>query len=298
MSLINIIREHFATLHYHGTREILVDGIRAWSIIEDDRFGVLIENPNGCEIVENFANVKIYNTEKKLVNELIPVIMLSSDIEATRREFAVVCAQFVELGENNENRDLLTTDPFAWVEKWKSLLGNTIKKKLVYDVIAEMLAIEALHIQDVKTYWSGPDMATRDIETKELLIDVKSTTTRYNTNVTISSQYQLEADKKLLIYFCRLEKAKTGESINSVAKRLSDLGYDMTDVESKLYSMGYERSRPERDATFNVLERSIFKVDESFPQITPSSFVEGKLPDFVIKIEYTVNLDSLQKENW
>ena len=43
---------------------------------------------------------------------------------------------------------------------------------------------------------------------------------------------------------------------------------------------------------FVIKESHIFRVDDSFPRIVSSSFVEGKLPNGILKLDYTIDLTS------
>lgn len=299
MSLLNEIREHFSFLTTNGVRKIVTDDVDAWTIIQPEFFGVMIKNINEVDVFEKFTNIKIYNETISLENILTPVIILCSDIPATKREFATVCNQFVELGIDNDNRDLIQRNPFDWIEKWKNLLGNTLKKKKVYDVVAELLVVEHLYLQGIKPYWSGSDMGIRDIETDEFILDVKASLQRNETSITISSQYQLVEDKPLFIYFCRMENTKTiGESINSITERLRANNIDTTEMETKLLQMGYHIRSEDRNLRFNILEQKKYEVDEDFPAIVPNSFVGGKIPELILKIQYTVSLNGVRSEDW
>ena len=299
MNLLEEIREHFALLTSYGVRKLLVDDVEAWTIIKPEFFGVAIHNVNELDVFEKFTNVKIFNDIIPIDNISTPVIIMSSDITATKREFSTLCSQFAERGINNENRMLIQEDIYAWIDNWKNLLGNSLKKKLVYDVIAELLVVEHLYKEGIKPYWSGSDMGIRDIETSSFILDVKASTNRFDTNISISSQYQLIEDKPLYIYFCRLEKTKTfGESINSVVQRIGKMGIDLTEIETKLLSMNFHVKSNERNLMFNVLERKKYKVDGDFPVIIPESFVGGIIPKYISKIQYTVNLAGVKSGEW
>lgn len=298
MNLLDEIREHFATLNNEGVREIVSDKVNSWSVIDKDKYGVIVPNPMNNEIEEKFNSVSLTNAIMELEGRIIPVYILSSKKKDNRRFFATVCAQFVEHGKNNENRDLIQNEPYKWVKEWQDLLGNTVYKKTIYDIIAELLALEAMYESGVNFQWTGPNYGSRDIETDDFSIDVKSTVKKYGTEVTISSQYQLDSDKPLYIYFCRLEPSLEGDSINSIVDRMKLKGMEISEIEYSLHNAGYQSKKIERDTTFKVLETKKYIVDEGFPSITPNSFVDGKIPDHIIKISYTVNLDSIDSFNW
>ena len=298
MNLLKEIREHFATLSNEGVREIISDGVNSWTLIDKDKYGVILPNPMNNEIEEKFNSVSLTNSIMDLQGTLIPVYILSSKMKDNRRLFSTVCAQFLEYGKNNENRDLIQNEPYKWVKKWEDLLGNTVNKKTIYDIIAELLALESMYDSGIDFQWTGPNYGSRDIETDNFSIDVKSSTKKYGTEVTISSQFQLDSDKPLYIYFCRLERSLEGDSINSVVDRMKSKGMEISEIEYSLHNAGYQSKKIERNITYKVLETKKYVVDEGFPSITSDSFVDGKIPDHIIKISYTVNLDSVVSFNW
>lgn len=297
MNTTNIFKEHFLSLMVKGIRPIDdLDG--AWSFKSIDSYGAMILNPNNIEIFEKFKNIEVFNDITIINGEEKDVLKLSSTLESSRMEFALICAYFVELGENNENRNLLETNPVGWTTKWETLLGNTVKNKTVYDVLSELLVLEHFIENNIKCTWRGPDASTKDFELEDSYVDVKSTTKRTDSKISISSQFQLLTDKPMYIYFCRLESMDLGESINKVAERLENLGYNMLKLETNLAEMGYPKYSKERNVGFDILERKIYEVDNEFPQITPKSFIDGRIPDNIISVSYTVDVSNISFKNW
>jgi len=95
-----------------------------------------------------------------------------------------------------------------------------------------------------------------------------------------------------------MEKSVEGFSINDVKTNLVNAGYNEDTLEEQLNQLGYEFGMSVRDEKYKVLEKRKYEVDQKFPQITPASFKGGKIPDKIIQITYTVDLDGLEYENW
>lgn len=295
MNLLEEIREHFAATHT-GIRELksLTPGIGGWSIRFADGYGVAIPNKYLKEIHEKFANAKIESRVMIVEGEKISFLMLICSLESLRYEFAVVCAQFAENGEDGTTRESIQSEPLGWWKKWRTLLGNAISDKTAYNVIAEMLALEYLMSQGISVDWSGAEFGTHDIETEAANYEVKSTILKYSTTVVISSQNQLKSEKELFLYFCRMEESfYGGVSIDDMVKRLVKIGYEYEELEQKLISLGFGKGTGNRNDRYNILEKRKYHIDDSFPQITAESFKNDKIPEYITHITYTVDLNGL-----
>ena len=84
--------------------------------------------------------------------------------EDYRYEFASLCTEFVEPGENGDNRQEILTNPYKWWERWKELVGNTSREKRAYNVIAEMLALVKSIQMDHTAEWTATRSGSHDIE--------------------------------------------------------------------------------------------------------------------------------------
>jgi hypothetical protein len=119
--------------------------------------------------------------------------------------------------------------------------------------------------------------------------------------VTISSQYQLETlgNKQLKIAFCRFEKVEKSElCINKVVEDIINYGVNREEIEAKLTKLGFQHGAASRKESFVKHDIFIFPVNESFPKITSSSFIDGRFPQGVEKISYQVNLSGLDYETF
>lgn len=297
MNLLEVIRNHFLILSNIGNRPI--QGVPdAWSFKTLGSYGVFILNPNDIKIMEKFMSIDVYNDLEFVDGQEVNVLKMGCTDESMRNEFAGICNLFIEMGIDSENRTLLQNEPVKWTTKYEQMLGNTIRKKMVHDVLAELLVLEYFEFNKIPNSWRGPDSSTKDFDLFEYYVDVKSTKMRIDSKISISSQYQLQSDKPMKIYFCRLETMESGETINKVAARLENLGYNGLKLENKLSALGFPANSKERDIGFDILEKKVYAVDEGFPAITPHSFKNDRLPDNVLSISYTIDLSNINFENW
>ena len=75
------------------------------------------------------------------------------------------------------------------------------------------------------------------------------------------------------------------------------VGYSTVALNNKLESLGFEKGKSARNRQYILHAMLEYKVDESFPAIKETSFVDGHLPKGVQSLTYTVSLDGLDATN-
>lgn len=299
MEILEEIREYFASTQ-NGAREIktLSDDYPAMVIRNNEEYGVAIEFDDARDIMEKFANSRLFSRNMAIGGIEKKYLILSCMLDSLRYEFATVCAQFVEPGVDGVDRKNLMAEPLDWWKKWCKLMGNAISSKEAYSVIAEMMVLDNLYVNDNTIEWTAVKVGSHDIEGYESSYEVKSTVKRYGSIITITGQHQLQSLKRLQLYFCRLEQSKSGISINDMKDKLVADGYDKDKLEWQLYQLGYERGASIREERYKVLEKRKYEVDDKFPKITKASFKDDRIPKSVIQITYTIDLDGLDYTVW
>ena len=269
----------------------------AWTVKYYDSYGVAIPYDGTDDINESFASAKIRNTNITFHDGRIKrALVLTSDAEDIRSPFASLCEALIEPGEEGSQRAIVETDPLNWWKEWKELLGNKNIDERIYDVLGELCVLLYLvkHGKDVE--WNGPDGASYDIEADERFVEVKSSIKRDRTEVTISSEFQLfPPGKSLDLIFCRFEPViQAGVSIDSILQDFNELGYNIGLLNKKLEMLGFEKGMSARKKKFVLQQMLQYEVNESFPRITPESFIGGTMPAGIQKIAFTVDLTGLQ----
>jgi len=300
MSIVGEIREGFAAMKNNGAITIngLPDEYPAYVIRFSEGYGVAIAVDKELVVAERFNNCRFHTGLLAINGSPSNYLILSSAFEEYRHEFAALCAQFVDPGDNGTDRNSIITDPLSWWQKWKELVGNTNRDPRVYNVIAEMIVLDYKYQRDKSTKWAATIMGSHDIECDTESCEVKSTLKRYGADIVISGQHQLSHKKPLFLYFCRMEESLEGLSINDMKKILVDDGYDEGKLELDIQKQGFENGANIRNLKFKVLEKRKYIIDENFPQIVDSSFKDNKFPSGITHIQYTVDLDGLDYEIW
>lgn len=300
MNTVQEIREYFASLKTPEARPIasLSDNCPAYVIRIPEGYGVAIEADDKLEVSEKFNSIRLHTGPISIGGETKNYLILRSAFEEFRYEFASLCAEFVDPGENGDNRNSVLADPISWWNKWRELVGNTNRELKVYNVIAEMMVLDHKIKTDSSAEWAATRMGSHDIECADESGEVKSTLKRYGTSVMISGQHQLEHIKRLFIYFCRMEESLEGVSVNEMKARLVADGYDEGKLELELERQGLERGASIRNKKYKVLEKRKYEVDDDFPQIVKGSFKGDKYPNGIVQIQYTVDLEGINYTAW
>lgn len=265
----------------------------AWTVRFVDAYGVAIPYCGIEEINESFANAKIRSTTIKFKEgDTRQALVLTTVLDAAKAPFASLCEALVDPGENGAQRIVIDNSPILWWKEWKELLGNRNIDERIYDVLGELCALKYAVLCGEDAEWNGPEGATYDIETDKRFIEAKSSINRDRREVTISSQFQLfPPEKPLNLILCRFEPTVlSGLSIETVLSEFSSLGYNTDLLNSKLELRGFEKGMSARKKTFLLHEMLLYTIDDSFPRITPESFVGGVMPAGITKLSYTIDL--------
>ncbi len=300
MTILEEIRECFASMTSYGAMRInnLPDEYMAFVVRIPDGYGVAIPVDNNIEVAERFNSCRFRTGLLSIEGAPSNYLMLISAFEEYRYEFASLCAELLSPGENGKERKALLTAPLDWWRKWKELVGNGIKDREIYSVIAEMCVLENKLVQDPSAEWTAMRMGSHDIECASESCEVKSTCKRYGAEIDVAGQHQLVHHKPLFLYFLRMEQSQEGISVNDMKTRLIEAGYDSGKLEIELQHQGFEKGASIRDEKYKILEKRKYIVDESFPYITKESFKNNQLPSGITHIVYTIDLDAVNYEIW
>ena len=303
MDLVNEIRDYFAAkIEGYTPLESLPPEYEAFAMRTEGMFGVAIPYDNTLAVAERFSGAQLHTRTRVLGNDPGRTFLeLTSTYDALRNEFATLCAQFVSPGLRGVDRKALINDPLSWWNNWRQLLGNTVREKAAYSVIAEMIVLYKLYRNNKEIRWAAADnVGTQDIEDAENSYEVKSTLKKSGVEITISSLSQLKKDtqKRLYLYFCRMEESVQGISINDMTEKLIKAGYDGVLLEKELMKIGYEYGCSARNDKYKFVEGRKYIVDKEFPAITEKSFIGGNKPEFLISFTYTITLNDIPFEEW
>lgn len=299
MTVYEELRKWFSTGMKRGGWQIesLPKEYPAYVVKDYYGYGVVIELPNKQILVnESFSNctfhTEIINSGGRDINRLF---FLCRDFDYYI-EFASICAQLIDPGENGKDRKKLLKDPLSWWKNWKLLIGNSVFTKNVYSIIAELMVLEYLYKKDKTVEWTGARAGTIDIENKQEGYEVKSTIQRQGYTFTASSEFQLITTKykTLKLFFCRMEKSPSGNSINQIVKRLVALGYNKADLEDCLRHLGLPYGNSSRNEKYKIIEKRLYSVSKDFPRIVPESFKNNVIPNGITHIVYNVDLGAVK----
>lgn len=299
MTIIDEIRSFFASLTQGAAvLQTLPAGYQAYAIRQRGEYGVAVEWNGDRPISEYFSSAHLFSSEIFIGGEAKNMLLLISDREEYRNEFAAVCAQFVDPGEEGHDRSTLLEDPLGWWTNWKNLLGNTSLDRTPYSVLCELLVLKHVLAFDPEAKWTAAESGTHDIESETACYEAKSTKLRYGSYLTVSSQHQLVAPKPLKLFFVRVESSPAGLCINDLVNELESIGYDPVLLEDQLSRQRYEKGSSDREKRYSILEKREYVIDAAFPKITAESFKGNVIPNSIYSITYTVDLDGIPYNPW
>lgn len=298
--MINKIKQAFSAMRYNSSVKLDLESAdySAYIFCKEDEYGVYIPYKGDKTINERFNLVYLKTMIITVSNVTTQVLTLSCKHETYKNEFATICYDFINLGENNKNRNLILDNPFEWFDRWKSLIGNRKTNLTVYDVLGEMQTLIYLYSIGNTPSWNAMNQGTHDIETDKESYEVKSTIKKTNKEITISSQYQLSKDNKKELYlsYCMFEQSDLGICIDDLSIKLIDYGFDKNELEIYLEECGFALGKKEREKKYIIREMNLYHVDENFPKLNLEHFKTGKLPEGVLYYSYIIELSNVKSE--
>lgn len=280
-----------------SVKSVEANGYQAWVLKKTGEYGVAIPRNNAdIKVSESFSDAHLYSGLICLDNSVYQnALFLMAKSELIRVPFSYLCAQFIDPGTKGQFREELVNNPVNWWIQWKELLGNKNVDDRVYDVLGELVTLRYLVLKGEQPNWVGPLAATYDIECDDAFYEVKSSMARKKKEIMLNNFFQLNppSGQKLFIVFCQFEEATTGLSINSLVNELNYMGFDKNLLNENLKKLGFECGKSARDRLFLLHAMTKYSVDNSFPAIRNSSFVDGTMPKGIMGITYTVSLDGI-----
>lgn len=267
--------------------------INDFYVIKDNGwYGIGIDiDLDKTEYFEKFENVRLITKIKNFSKENHKLLELITNRADLIEEFSLVCFDFINKFDNEKVNENIIEKANKWWKEWKKLLGNVLKSERDYDFLGELLALNYVLNEDTNATYSN--LASHDIELPEYSIEVKTTTEKYNAEIHVNSQYQLEnnTDMPFKLIFVRLEKSQIGYSINDVIESLKLKNFDINNL-NRLEKIGTSSINEK----YRILEARLYNIDDKFPKITLSTLKNNELPKGIIKIEYIVDLDDIDYE--
>jgi hypothetical protein len=264
----------------------------AYAVNANGLRGVAIDAESNATISETFSNVEITNCNISISGVNHNVILLYTKENTMSEHYGFLCLDFLSLG----NRTTIRNHPLEWFESWRNLLGDTKKRRTIYDYIGEMKTLLCLAKRGEKAKWDSMIKGTYDISTNVALYEVKSTKLKSQEVIEIHNQYQLDTsglDRPLYIALCKVEDNDAGDSIESLYSQLVSAGFNQFELDEYLDDSGYGVGKSGRYKAFLVHEIRLYPVDAKFPKICKDSFKDGKIPAGIVNYQYSVSLDGL-----
>ncbi len=258
-----------------------------------DGYAVAIPYDDDKVLNESFVGITLSTNTLNIEEKSFKVLYLYMVETGDLKKFAYIASEFIDL----ENRDNLLHNPYSWIDAWNEMFGNSKKKYMISDVVAELAAFKEVYKLNKTAKWVGPKDGTHDIVYEGGVVEVKSTTNKKNNYVSINSQFQINPDENERLFFVRLEPKPYAESIDSLVESLVQMGYSKGELEDNLSHMGYRAGNRTRKQTYDVLSIYSYKVDEDhFPVLALDDLNSLSSAKNIIGFKFTLDLSAVPYE--
>ncbi len=258
-----------------------------------DGYAVAIPFDDERNFNESFVGISFSTNMLNYNDNSFKVLYLFMNESGDLDKFCYISTEFIDIN----NRESLLNNPYIWIDSWIEMFGDSKKKFLVTDVLAELISLREAYKIDKSAKWQGPKDGTHDIVLKDKVIEVKSTTNKTNSYISINSRFQINPEINEYLYFVRLEPKPYSNSIDSLIAELTALGYDENELEENLKMMGYRKGNRTRKIAYAVLSLVSYKVEEtSFPVISIDALNDMTKSKNIVGYNFKIDLSTFEGE--
>ncbi|MCX6394844.1 MAG: PD-(D/E)XK motif protein [Solirubrobacterales bacterium] len=199
-----------------------------------------------------------------------------------------------------------TSDPAAEcaevLARWREMLRPPKTEPLNAAQAAGLLA-ELMTVHDIVQLdpqrridmWMGPSGSTHDIRRADHALEVKATLSKGAAATGIHGLGQLAAPDggDLHLVWMRFEQVPEGSlSVEGLITQLRQTTSSTEGMYRLLAGKGWLAGRRSHEITFELVERRVFLVDDSFPRLIPSMLTAGTVPTDIDEFRYRVLLEN------
>lgn len=270
----------------------------------DDAFHrhLLVPLSPNARISEDTKSQGVHILQKTLVDgtvqkHFLDVVCQSNNLKEL---FAHVTSDMLQAIQESPNT--ATQVCFQVLERWREFLSITGTNVLSIEKLLGLYG-ELWYLREIirrnpisLNCWKGPEGGQHDLVVGELAIEVKTTQVRHGRFVEIHGHQQLEppaaGDLYLAVIKVEQGQASNSSSVPDLIDSIHALGVSLSDLASKLERLGYSFADTDfyRTIQFQITENRLYHVDADFPQITSSSFTQGRLPAGIVRLTYQLDL--------
>lgn len=218
-------------------------------------------------------------------------------LEETFLDLIALMAELFVANPHNA-ADTMQRQFVRWRELFSELPRSELSTGQQAGALAELMALQqicSIGGPTVIDLWQGPAGARHDFLDPPHSLEVKAVISATIDRVTVHGVEQLLAVPGGTLHMAvyRLEPDTGDRTIAHEFQCLVDRGVDALELREKLQTIGVLIGDGVSSRGWRLAEERLYRVDESFPRIVPSSFKADSTPEGVSDIRYSVRLGGI-----
>jgi len=280
--------------------------LKPFLLIGSDKVTDISFKLTNMEISKKEINIK--GVEKNFYYSIALGCSVNSYYFSTFCRFCEDILNEVQERKGTRTQDSIKKVYLKWKRFWAPVRERKIQPNWVLGLVGELLFIDnnLKKSEELFCFWKGPSGSPQDfISANNVGLEVKSTTLSEQI-IRVSSLDQLEHKNfnSLFLLIYSLNRCALGQGVNLVSLISSIERKVRSDEEleifwEKLAEADYNPIFEQLYIKYNfsIKEKSVYKIDDSFPCVTPSKLDNTNIASKINKMSYELTVDS-EKTNY
>lgn len=274
-----------------------------WITDIQGRYGIFIASETAFKTTKSSISlngISVIKRNSELGHgELILLLFEKTNAEI----FNKLCEDLISTINQHHSNDAMVSAVEIRLQRWQELLkrssdfGMSLETQM--GLFSELCFIKDVLIPKIGeeqaiNAWVGPDFDKQDFLLDNAVVEIKSYRTSKGQLVSISSAQQLYCEKQpLYLVSYGLTQSENGNSVSTISENIKDilsskskLLFDIFNL--KLTDYGFiPELESEPYQGFLVDNRKFFRVNETFPKLTPPI-----IPTEIPRVKYSIDLSA------
>ena len=267
---------------------------RKMVLLKDKRVDNPLPKP-GC------TRLEISRDLVPLENGMQPYIKIICLDDSLENVFSFLISRLIRLIADGSTPNKATIDAVSEFRRLLSRAGGPLPSdEEILGLTGELIFISQIIKKDQSFWkgWNGPSGSSRDFTWDKIDVEIKASYQAGEPKITINNLNQLEpisGRSLFLFHSIFVDNPKGNITVPALVEEIQSKIEDKELFEETVFKAGYSKEHKElwMEYKFSLNECSSYSIEDDFPRINETSFVNGLIPESISKIRYEIDLNKV-----